>query len=82
MGDAPLAYVETTGGVKVSEEDIVQVGKNDVSTPSSNNLVDELEEASKLTLYAQDSFVQSWSVVEGMALSVCVWRWCMWRRRK
>lgn len=30
MGDAPLAYVETTGGIKVSEEDIVAVGKNDV----------------------------------------------------
>lgn len=31
VGDAPLAYVETTGGVKVSEEDKVEVGKNDVS---------------------------------------------------
>ena len=32
MGDAPLAYVETTGGVRVSEEDEVRVEKNDVST--------------------------------------------------
>lgn len=31
IGDAPLAFVETTGGVKVSEEDKVEVGKNDVS---------------------------------------------------
>ena len=31
MGDNPLAYVETAGGVRVSEEDVVQVGKNDVS---------------------------------------------------
>ena len=31
MGDAPLAYVETTGGVRVGEEDEVKVGKNDVS---------------------------------------------------
>jgi hypothetical protein len=31
MGDAPLAYVETIGGVRVSEDDEVKVGKNDVS---------------------------------------------------
>ena len=31
MGDVPLAYVETTGGVRVGEDDIVAVGKNDVS---------------------------------------------------
>lgn len=31
MGDAPLAYAETTGGVKVAEDDLVAVGKNDVS---------------------------------------------------
>jgi len=30
MGDAPLAYVETTGGVRVAEGDVVAVGKNDV----------------------------------------------------
>ena len=31
MGDAPMAYVETVGGVRVSEEDEVAVGKNDAS---------------------------------------------------
>lgn len=31
MGDAPLAFVETVGGVRVSEDDVVAVGKNDVS---------------------------------------------------
>lgn len=31
MGDAPLAYVEGAGGVRVSEDEIVEVGKNDVS---------------------------------------------------
>jgi ribosome-binding ATPase YchF (GTP1/OBG family) len=31
MGDAPLAYVETVGGVRVAEDDEVRVGKNDVS---------------------------------------------------
>lgn len=30
MGDAPLAYVDTVGGVRVSEDDEVRVGKNDV----------------------------------------------------
>ncbi|KAF2774346.1 P-loop containing nucleoside triphosphate hydrolase protein [Teratosphaeria nubilosa] len=30
MGDAPLAFVETVGGVRVSEEDEVGVGKNDI----------------------------------------------------
>jgi ribosome-binding ATPase YchF (GTP1/OBG family) len=31
MGDAPLAYVEGAGGVRVAEDDLVSVGKNDVS---------------------------------------------------
>lgn len=31
MGDAPMAYVETKGGVRVAEDDVVKVGKNDVS---------------------------------------------------
>jgi len=31
MGDAPMAFVETTGGVRVAEDDLVSVGKNDVS---------------------------------------------------
>ena len=31
MGDAPLAYVEGAGGVRVSEDEVVAVGKNDVS---------------------------------------------------
>jgi ribosome-binding ATPase YchF (GTP1/OBG family) len=30
VGDAPLAYVEGVGGVRVSEDDLVAVGKNDV----------------------------------------------------
>jgi ribosome-binding ATPase YchF (GTP1/OBG family) len=31
MGDAPLAYVEGAGGVRVSPDDVVSVGKHDVS---------------------------------------------------
>ncbi|KAK0337658.1 hypothetical protein LTR91_009542 [Friedmanniomyces endolithicus] len=30
MGDAPMAYVETVGGVRVAEDDEVGVGKNDI----------------------------------------------------
>ncbi|OCK82569.1 P-loop containing nucleoside triphosphate hydrolase protein [Lepidopterella palustris CBS 459.81] len=30
MGDAPLAYVETAGAVRVAEDDLVVVGKNDI----------------------------------------------------
>ncbi|CAK4031230.1 probable GTP-binding [Lecanosticta acicola] len=30
MGDAPLAYAETVGGVRVSEDDVVSPGKNDI----------------------------------------------------
>lgn len=30
MGDAPLAFVETAGGIRVSEEDLVVKGKNDI----------------------------------------------------
>lgn len=32
IGDAPLAYVEGAGGTRVAEDDIVTVGKNDVSS--------------------------------------------------
>ncbi|KAH0565018.1 hypothetical protein GP486_001588 [Trichoglossum hirsutum] len=32
MGDAPIAYVEGAGGVRVAEDDMVAVGKNDVRT--------------------------------------------------
>lgn len=30
MGDVPIAYVEGAGGTRVSEDDIVSVGKHDV----------------------------------------------------
>lgn len=38
MGDAPLAFVETVGGVRVGEDDLVAVGKNDVSTSLVSSL--------------------------------------------
>ena len=39
MGDAPLAYVEGAGGVRVSEDEVVTVGKNDVSICSCNSII-------------------------------------------
>jgi len=31
MGDAPIAYIEGAGGIRVAEDDMIAVGKNDVS---------------------------------------------------
>jgi len=31
MGDVPIAYIEGVGGVRVGEDEIVTVGKHDVS---------------------------------------------------
>jgi hypothetical protein len=31
MGDAPIAYIEGAGGVRIAEDEIVTTGKNDVS---------------------------------------------------
>lgn len=33
MGDVPIAYVEGVGGVRVSEDEVVAVGKHDVQIP-------------------------------------------------
>jgi len=30
MGDVPVAYVESSGGVRVSEDEIVEAGKYDI----------------------------------------------------
>ena len=40
MGDVPINYIEGVGGTRVSEDDIVAVGKHDVS--SSNTLTSGL----------------------------------------
>jgi hypothetical protein len=39
MGDVPINYVEGVGGTRVSEEDIVAVGKHDVSGPFLNQSI-------------------------------------------
>lgn len=40
MGDAPIAYVEGVGGVRVSEDAVVSVGKNDVSISLFNYIIE------------------------------------------
>lgn len=30
MGDVPISYIEGVGGIRVSEDEIVEVGKHDV----------------------------------------------------
>lgn len=61
MGDAPLAYVEGAGGVRVAEDDLVAVGKNDVSVFISLLCVN-------FWANSIDSFLQSRSSVMLMAL--------------
>ena len=39
MGDATIAYVEGAGGVRVSEEEVVAVGKNDVRLPICRSIL-------------------------------------------
>lgn len=36
MGDAPIAYIEGVGGIRVADDQIVTVGKNDVSLVAGN----------------------------------------------
>jgi hypothetical protein len=38
MGDVPISYIEGVGGVRVSEDEIVAVGKHDVSVFFSSML--------------------------------------------
>jgi len=35
MGDVTIAYIESAKGVRVAEDEIIEVGKNDVTSPSS-----------------------------------------------
>jgi hypothetical protein len=37
MGDVPISYIEGVGGTRVSEDDIVAVGKHDVSVSSQTD---------------------------------------------
>lgn len=57
MGDVPIAYVETVGGVRVSEDDLVKVGRFDVSLPFS---VLWLLSTGRLLICALDIVLQGW----------------------
>lgn len=35
MGDVPIAFVEGAEGTRISEDEIVSIGRHDVSTPDS-----------------------------------------------
>lgn len=68
MGDAPLAYVETVGGQRVSEDDLVSVGKNDVSFISTcrSSYVSSFTD-----LVFIDLIVQSWSRMIQLDATLC-----------
>ena len=53
MGDATLAYVEGTGNIRVSEDEVISVGKHDVSRDCAT-----VTAGSVLTHPNTDSFVQ------------------------
>lgn len=61
MGDVPIAYIEGAGGVRVGEDEIVAVGKHDVS------LSTELMIMSKLNYDMADTVVQSRKSIEDIS---------------
>lgn len=64
MGDAPIAYIEGVGGLRVADDDVVAVGKNDVSPPPR-------EPGPPLT-GIPDSVLQGWPGLSARALSLAV----------
>lgn len=67
MGDVPISYIEGVGGTRVSEEDIVAVGKHDVSQSLLSFLLGmyHADDVNHL-----DSIIQGWSVA--MASQLCM----------
>lgn len=61
MGDVPINYIEGIGGTRVSEEDIVAVGKHDVSLVYSPRF--PLSQVLLTSLV--DPFIQGWPVKKG-----------------
>ena len=57
IGDAPIAYIEGVGNIRVAEDDLVAVGKNDVSFSM-------LKGCNILTHTSTDSFIQGWSWID------------------
>jgi ribosome-binding ATPase YchF (GTP1/OBG family) len=65
MGDAPLAYVETIGGVRVSEDDEVKVGKNDVRV-----FPETVDVGCNIANIRPDPFFQSWKSLRAQGLQL------------
>lgn len=57
MGDVTIAYIEGANGTRVSEEDSVAVGKNDVSLMRSSHIL-------TLLTISVDSRLQGWKSIE------------------
>ena len=55
MGDAPIAYIEGVGGLRVAEDDVVAVGKHDVRPLINIEILVVLTQA--------DSIIQGWAWV-------------------
>lgn len=60
MGDAPIAYIEGAGGIRVAEDQIVGVGKNDVSFAWYN------DQTIVLTNLHTDLVIQSWPSINSV----------------
>jgi ribosome-binding ATPase len=62
MGDAPIAYIEGAGAIRVAEDDFVAVGKNDVS---SLMLLARFRRRAYLLTRCPDIVVQGWTRLRG-----------------
>lgn len=60
MGDVPISYIETAGGVRVSEDEVVGVGKHDVRL---NTCITMLVYTSQTNEDSTDPVLQSRTVV-------------------
>jgi hypothetical protein len=62
MGDVPIAYVETAGGIRVSEDDVVAVGKHDVCLTGQKMRVALIE--SLMPFSCIGSLLQGWQIAK------------------
>jgi hypothetical protein len=64
MGDVPIAYVETAGGTRVSEDDIVAVGKHDVCLIGRKMRIALFESLMLFPCTRIGSLLQSWQIAQ------------------
>lgn len=72
MGDVPISYIEGVGGTRVSEEDVVAVGKHDVSLLFSPGIASAIPKLRLTPL--PDPIVQSRSIIHSHSAYV-QFRW-------